>query len=491
MDSGLEDAIERGLKALEQDDVLGRIWRKDHTVWSADPSEISDRLGWLEVADQMRPRVSELQSFAAQCVERGFTHAVHMGMGGSSLCAETIRSVFGVKDGMIDVRVLDSTHPAAVKRIEEELDLRKTLFIVASKSGTTIETLSHLQYFFARLQRGSNFCAITDPGTSLESLATSHDFAGVFLNPPDIGGRYSALSLFGLVPGALIGAPLETLLEDAIQEESASRDVRSEAARIGVAMAEAATAGRFASTFVLPEPIAPLGPWIEQLIAESTGKHGRGILPVVSEPIGDPSVYGASRLFVSFTDANVPEPVIRTTDASLGSAFFRMEFATAVAGHVLGIQPFDQPNVAQAKEATAEILKSGGPGKATFDDPASVLDPAPSYLAILAYLDPTAQNHEAIERVRIALRDRLRIPVTAAFGPRYLHSTGQLHKGGPAGGGYLIVLDRERTIDAPIPGRGFGFGTLIDAQAAGDFESLRKAGRRVARVSAEDFFSLS
>ncbi|GAC1408622.1 MAG: hypothetical protein NVSMB57_00160 [Actinomycetota bacterium] len=501
----LTEAVQARCAALDRNDVINRIWKRDHTVWRDDPTEIADRLGWLDVAETMRPRVSELQAFATHIASQGFTHAVLLGMGGSSLCAETISSVFGVAPGALNLRVLDSTHPAAIRRIEQELDLRTTLFIVASKSGSTIETLSHLQYFFARIQRGTHFCAITDPGSDLATLAESHGFAGVFLNPPDIGGRYSALSLFGLVPAALIGADLEGMLDAAIEEATRCKKpapepaIENEAALLGVAMAEAALAGRYASTFVLPEELAPLGVWIEQLIAESTGKDGRGILPVVGEPLGGATAYGPSRFFVSFGEkpelGAIGAPFISTSNpgggAGLGAAFFRMEMATAIAGHVLGIQPFDQPNVAQAKHATAEILQSGGASPVAFGDPFNALDPAPGYLGILAYVDPSPANAEQIERVRIALRTRLRVPVTATFGPRYLHSTGQLHKGGPEGGAFLIVSDDHHHDDVPIPGRGYTFGTLIDAQAAGDHRSLRDAGRRVETISLETLKALT
>ncbi len=493
----LGGAIERRIDALERERIVQRIWERDHTVWRPDPDQIADRLGWLTVAEALQPRASELRAIGQQIASEGFERAVLLGMGGSSLAAETMRRILGVASDAVDLVVLDSTHPAAVARVETSGDLRRTLFVVASKSGTTVETLSHLQYFYARIQRGDHFMAITDPGTPLASLAESHGFRGVFLNAPDIGGRYSALSLFGLVPAALIGADIDELLSGAIDMATACRGpaAGNPAALLGAAMGEAAAAGRDKATFALPDDLQPLGPWIEQLIAESTGKEGRGIVPVVGERPGDPSVYGKDRLFVAlgahpWLDA-AAHPVVHVDPSPLGGEFFRFELATAIAGHVLGIQPFDQPNVAQAKEATAAILSSGGPRDPGFDDPGDVLDPPPDYLAILAYVDPSVENADAIEQARVALRDRLRVPVTAGFGPRYLHSTGQLHKGGAAGGGFLMVADATRSADAMIPGRGFTFGTLIDAQAQGDLTSLRSLGRRVARIRMQDLAALA
>ncbi|HVL88939.1 MAG TPA: transaldolase, partial [Actinomycetota bacterium] len=433
----------------------------------------------------------------------GFTGAVLLGMGGSSLAPETMRRILGVAGGAIDLRVLDSTHPQAVRRIEREMDLRRTLFIVASKSGSTIETLSHLQYFYGRIQRGTHFVAITDPGSALEALAGKHDFAGLFLNPEDIGGRFSALSLFGLVPAAVIGADLDALAAGAITMAQRCRAAAADnpGTVLGAALGEAALAGREKASFVYPEAMAALGAWVEQLIAESTGKDGRGILPVAGEAPGEPGVFGDDRFFVDTGGhdwvgaTGAPRLVLEADGGSpaerLGGELEAEEFATAVAGHVLGIQPFDQPDVASAKKATSEILEAGGAAAPQFEDPSAVLDPPPSYLAILAFVDPSQENAAVLERVRTALRDRLGIAVTAAFGPRYLHSTGQLHKGGPAGGGYLIVTDEMHAEDVAIPGRGYTFGTLIDAQAEGDLRSLRDAGRRVARVRMRDLEPLA
>lgn len=499
----LAGPVARRLESMDRDAIIERIWRRDHTVWRDHPAEIDDRLGWLDVAESLRPRLGELKRFAEHAASAGFANAVLLGMGGSSLAPETMRRILGVAPGAVPLTVLDSTHPDAVRRIEREMDLKRTLFIVASKSGSTIETLSHLQYFYGRVQRGEHFVAVTDPDSPLAALADKHDFAGLFLNPPDIGGRFSALSLFGLVPAALIGADIDALADGAAVMAARCREsgAGNPGAWLGAALGEAALAGRDKTGFVFPDAFAPLGAWVEQLIAESTGKDGRGILPVAGEPPGPPAAFGADRFFVDaagagwIAESGVPSARVQVGDGdpaeALGAEFFRLEFATAVAGHILGIHPFDQPDVAAAKKATGDILASGGADAAVFDDPESVLDPAPSYCAILAYVDPSPGNAAALERVRGPLRDRLGVAVTTGFGPRYLHSTGQAHKGGPKGGAFLVVTDEFHADDIPIPGRSMTFGTLIDAQAAGDIRSLRDAGRRVARVRLRDLDALA
>lgn len=499
----LAPAVEQRIATLEREHVVDRIWDRDHTVWRDDPAEIEDRLGWLDVAEHLAPRAGELQRFAEHAASAGFTNAVLLGMGGSSLAPQTMSEILGVASGALPLTVLDSTHPAAVRAIETRMDLKRTLFLVASKSGSTIETLSHLQYFYGRIQRGEHFVAITDPDSPLAALADKHDFAGLFLNPPDIGGRFSALSLFGLVPAALLGADLDGLIRGAtaMAQQCRAPAPNNPGALPGAAMGEAAQAGRDKIGFFFPDGFEPLGAWVEQLVAESTGKQGRGILPVPGEPPGDANVFGADRFFVDASGASWLQatgvPAV-TTDVPggtpaerLGAEFFRLEFATAVAGHVLGIHPFDQPDVAAAKQATNDILAAGGPAAPVFDDPATILDPVPAYVAILAYVDPSPQNAAALERVRGPLRDRLRVAVTTGFGPRYLHSTGQAHKGGPPGGGFLVVTDETRSDDVMIPGRGITFGTLIDAQAEGDIRSLRSAGRRVARIRMRDLQALA
>ena len=484
---------------MDRDRIVERIWRRDHTVWKDDPTEITDRLGWLTVSDLMHERIGELEAFAEQAAADGFETAVLLGMGGSSLAAEVFVRTFGSADGALELIVLDTTHPATIERVAGELELDRTLFIVASKSGGTTETLSHLAFFWDRMSEGSRFVAITDPGTPLETLAREREFRSVFVNPDDIGGRYSALSYFGLVPAALIGAPLHEVLDRAGEMQSASERMlpadQSPGATLGAMMGESARAGRDKLTLALPEEIASFGSWVEQLIAESTGKENVGIVPVVGEPLGRPDAYGRDRVFVAIGEhegldelEHVGHPVARLPyegREQIGGEFFRWEMATAIAGHVLGINPFDQPNVQEAKDATKAILASGSVEDPGFDDLGVLLKQVNEgdYVAILAYLDRTSETEDAIERVRLAIRERYRVATTTGFGPRYLHSTGQLHKGGPNDGVFIQVVDAGRSADVPIPGQPYTFGTLIDAQALGDLRSLRGRGRRVARVT--------
>ena len=491
--------VSERLRQMDRDRILERIWRRDHTVWKDDPTEITNRLGWLSVTDLMHERIGELESFAELAAADGYETAVLLGMGGSSLAPEVFMRTFGSADGALELIVLDTTHPATIRRVADELDLRTTLFIVASKSGGTTETLSHFAHFWDATPIGHQFVAITDPGTPLETLAREHGFRSVFLNPDDIGGRYSALSYFGLVPAALIGTPLHEVLDRAEEMEVASDRIlpaaQSPSATLGALMGEAARAGRDKLTLALPQEVASFGSWVEQLIAESTGKEGTGIVPIVGEPLAAPDVYGQDRVFVAIgehdgVDAleNAGHPVARLAfdgRGQIGGEFFRWEMATAIAGHVLGINPFDQPNVQEAKDATTQILASGSVEDPGFDDLGALLKEVGEgdYVAILAYLDRTSETGDAIERARLAIRDRYRVATTTGFGPRFLHSTGQLHKGGANDGVFIQVVDDGRSVDVPIPGQPYTFGTLIDAQALGDLRSLRTRGRRVARVT--------
>jgi glucose-6-phosphate isomerase len=493
------------LQQLDRDRIVERIWRRDHTVWKPDPTEITDRLGWLTVSDPMHDRIGELEAFAEQAAAELET-AVLLGMGGSSLAAEVFVRTFGSADGALELIVLDTTHPATIERVAGELEPDRTLFIVASKSGGTTETLSHLAHFWDRTPHGAQFVAITDPGTALETLARERGFRSVFVNPEDIGGRYSALSYFGLVPAALIGAPLHEVLDRAREMQTASERMlpaaQNPGATLGAMMGESARAGRDKLTFALPEEIASFGSWVEQLVAESTGKENVGIVPVVGEPLGTPGAYGRDRVFVAIGEhAGLDElehaghPVARLPydgREQIGGEFFRWEMATAIAGHVLGINPFDQPNVQEAKDATKAILASGSIEDPGFDDLGVLLKQVNEgdYVATLAYLDRTSETEDAIERVRLAIRDRYGVATTTGFGPRYLHSTGQLHKGGPNDGVFIQVVDAGRSADVPIPGRPYTFGTLTDAQALGDLRSLRGRGRRVARVTLEQLMEV-
>ncbi|HXJ64732.1 MAG TPA: glucose-6-phosphate isomerase, partial [Actinomycetota bacterium] len=442
-----------------------------------------------------------------QAAADGLTTAVLLGMGGSSLAPEVFAKTFGQADGHLRLIVLDTTHPVTVQRVTSELDLDHTLFVVASKSGTTTETLSHFAHFWSLKSNGSQFVAITDPGTPLEQLAAGHSFRATFKNPDDIGGRYSALSYFGLVPAALTGVDLHGLLDRAEEMECANdgcvATADAPAALLGAVMGEGALAGRDKLTLFLAPEIASFGNWVEQLIAESTGKEGKGIVPIVGEDIGAPDAYGQDRVFVSIGEvdgldalAAAGHPVVRLrydSPLQIGGEFFRWEMATAIAGHILGINAFDQPNVAEAKAATKEILASGPGDGAGFDDLGALVGEAKAgdYVAIMAYLDRTDVTEETLHRARMALRDRLHVATTLGFGPRFLHSTGQLHKGGPNSGVFVQVVDPSRDADLEIPGEPYTFGTLIDAQSLGDLRSLRAHDRRVARVTLEQLVSAS
>jgi transaldolase/glucose-6-phosphate isomerase len=493
----LRDSVDARLGRLAVEDVVARIWRQDHTVWKPDPTEITNRLGWLTAPKVMRDGLTSLRAFARSAAAEGYSRAIVLGMGGSSLAAEVLRATLGVADAALDLTVLDTTHPAAIERLSRDLDPARTLFVAASKSGTTVETLSHLSYFLAKIGRGDQFIAITDPGTPLEAKARVSEFRGVYLNPEDIGGRFSALSYFGLVPAALIGADLTRLLGAAEEMAATCRRAPAEnpGARLGAVIAEAALRGRDKLTLALPPKTAAVGSWIEQLIAESTGKEGKGVLPVVGENPGSPDVYGQDRLFVTLGEdgwskslASAGHPVARIVEGDpvhIGAELFRWEFATAVAGHILGINPFDQPNVAEAKVATAQILRTGKIEQPELDDlPGLMAGVRPGdYVAIQAFLDPTPQTTSQLRRFRLAVRDRFKVATTVGFGPRFLHSTGQLHKGGPDSGVFVQVVDASRDTDVPIPDEPFSFGNLIDAQALGDLRSLRERGRRVGRVT--------
>lgn len=499
--------VARRLEALAQEDVLARIWGRDHTVWKPDPTEISNRLGWLTVARDMQSRVPLLQAFAGGVAAEGFTRAVLLGMGGSSLAPEMFWRTYGRAAGALELTVLDTTHPAGIAAVEKTIDLRRTLFIVATKSGGTLETRSHFDHFYAKTGgRGASFIAITDPGTAMEELARSREFRAVYLNPPDIGGRYSALSLFGLVPAALLGVDLDGLLASAQAQAAADGPgvaaAESPAAWLGAVMGEAALAGRDKLTFVLPPSVSAFGDWVEQLIAESTGKEGKGIVPVAGEDLAPPEAYGQDRLFVSLGEhpglaalAAAGHPVVVLPfdgPGQLGGELFRWEMATAVAGAILGINAFDQPNVEEAKAATRQILDAGDTQEPDRGDSGALLagvGPG-DYIAIQAYLPPTPALAATLQRYRLALRDRYRVATTVGFGPRFLHSTGQLHKGGPDTGVFLQVTDTDRDVDVDIPGKPFTFGTLIDAQALGDLQALRARGRRAARVSLEELAAL-
>jgi len=507
-------AVNAALTEMARQRIVPRIWQHDHTVWKPQPTEIANRLGWLHIAQGMREQIGCLEALTADVRAAGYTHALLLGMGGSSLAPEVMRRTFGVQPGYLSLDVLDSTDPAAVLAYAERLDLARTLFIVSTKSGSTVETLSFFKFFYNRLadvldieEVGAHFIAITDPGSKLADLAQAYDFRATFLNEPHIGGRYSALSYFGLVPAALIGLDLKLLLDRATAVAS------DDGAYLGAVVGQLALAGRDKITFVASPPIASLGDWLEQLIAESTGKEGQGILPVVGEPLGPPEVYGDDRLFIylqldgddtcdaalqTLQDTGQPVLRLRLHDRyALGAQFFLWEMATAVAAHQLGINPFDQPNVEAAKllahqMVTAYVEKGALPGGKAAPPTGEALGEflaqaqAGDYLALQAYLQPTGDTTAALQALRVQLRDRLKLATTVGYGPRFLHSTGQLHKG-DAGNGLFVQFTADDPRDAPIPDEAgqpessITFGVLKMAQALGDGQALRDAGRRVIR----------
>jgi transaldolase / glucose-6-phosphate isomerase len=516
----LEPVIADRVKKAAEEDVVRRVWRKDESLWGGPGvPEIGNRLGWLTISEPMLEEADELTRFAEGCRSEGLTDCVLLGMGGSSLAPEVIRQSFGEADGLT-LHVLDSTDAGAVLDVEGRIDLEKTLFVVSSKSGGTIETLSQFRYFYAKVQEraadgaGSHFVAVTDPGSGLLEIAEQHDFRAVFRNDPDIGGRYSALSYFGLVPAALMGVDVRAVLERAQVAEEACQNLDGSQANsglwLGLAMGELAQHGRDKLTFFVDEPISSFGLWVEQLIAESTGKEGKGILPVADEPMGAPEVYGDDRVFAHLRNedagtgfapevaklAKAGHPTI-TVDIEgpedLGRVFFFAEFATAVSGWVLGINPFDQPNVQEAKDNTGKVLDSfkeegklPDVAEAGDDELRELLGKAapPHYVAIMGYVKPSEELDRAVEGLRAAIRDATKATTTFGYGPRFLHSTGQLHKGGPATGRFLqLVHDGEE--DLEIPGAGYTFGTLKNAQATGDLETLRAHGLPAERVRLE------
>ena len=527
-------------KMLPAERFAGGLWLRDPSVWSGDPQvqrTIADRLGWLHSSALMADSIERLLGFAAAVQRDGFTHVVLLGMGGSSLAPEVMRAVLGEAPGWPHMHVLDSTDPAAIAACTTPPD--RTLYLIASKSGTTIEPISLAAHFQQRLQDAhvtrwaDHFVAITDEGTPLAARARTDSFRDLFINPSDIGGRYSALSFFGLVPAALMGQNISAIVGWAVAMLAASEPgfgtaLTNPSVALGLAIGAAADAGYNKLTLILPAALEPFGPWIEQLVAESTGKQGSGVVPIAGEELGDPEVYGTDRFFIRLRFHKQSAEDIRSTDItgletagvpladielpemlSLGAEFIRWEIATSVAGGLIGVEPFDEPNVQQAKDATQRLLdeyKSRGrlpipaPDRTLDDDitlnttsaarcglggrgPEAVLtliQPG-DYFALLAYLGPDDELAEELSVFRHAVRDRTRAATTFEYGPRYLHSTGQIHKGGPNTGVFLLISTTPRD-DLPIPGEIFSFGTLEQAQALGDFASLDAANRRAVHV---------
>ncbi len=534
-----QDAFESELRRASEESFVGRIWARDPGVWKNDPAHtaiIGRSLGWLNVVRDMKGRTGEILRFTEDVRTRGFRTACLLGMGGSSLCPEVCALTFGAKPGFLRLIVLDTTDPATILDAEKRMNLAETLFVVSSKSGGTIESSSLEKYFYAKLREvkgnaaGENFVAITDPGTSLERLAHEQGYRKAFLNPADIGGRYSALSFFGLVPMALLGMDVDAVLDraSAVADQCRATDAEENPGlRLGVALGTLARAGRDKATFVFAPEIAAFGYWVEQLVAESTGKEGVGIVPVEGEPAAAVPVYQGDRVFVHVDVAGKNDPAVHSLLRALEEAghpvlrwqlvdtmgiageFFLWEFATAVAGAVMRIDPFDQPNVQESKDNTRRIIQRYEQGGKVDDGrplltegPLSLFGPpelarenslpaalakflegaGPSdYVALLAYVQRSAATETALQVIRAGLLNRTQRATTLGFGPRFLHSTGQLHKGG-ANTGLFIQITAADPEDAAIPGERYSFGILKKAQSSGDLEALRKHGCRAIRV---------
>ncbi|MGH9370039.1 MAG: glucose-6-phosphate isomerase [Vicinamibacterales bacterium] len=525
-------------KQMLQERVVSRIWERDISVWHAEHDSdaarsISTRLGWLDVGKTMPPHLERVARLGTDAREEAIEAVYLLGMGGSSLCAEVLRSVQGVAEGSPDLHVLDTTDERTLTSAAARMVPERTWILVASKSGSTVEVASMERYFWSRMtaalgnKASRQFIAVTDPDTALQKLAATKGYRKTFINPPDIGGRFSALSLFGLVPTALLGASARDVLSaGSVMAEGCRQENHANAGlELGAFLGAATLAGRDKLTVVLPPSLSVLGLWIEQLIAESTGKHGKGALPVVDEPLGRPDEYGQDRAFVAITtDRDAPDkeklaaleaanhPVLRLTTRmdGLGAELFRWEFATAVAGAALGINPFDEPNVSEAKEKTKALLSAYGKdhrlpeteplaqegdiavhtrafaGATPPDVIRAALDEVKpgDYVAFLAYLPADGSVERAVAEARLAIRSRTRAATTFGVGPRYLHSTGQYHKGGPNTAlAFVITADDETQTE--IPDSGYSFSVLKRAQALGDFQTLEAHGRRVVRIHLE------
>lgn len=542
----LQAALDEQCRRWDRDGLVGRLWRKDAAVWTG--GDEARWLGWLDLPGAPAPAAA-LARFAAGVRADGFTDVLLLGMGGSSLGAEVIGDVVAPPAGAPALHVLDSTHPAQIARTASRLDLSRTLCIVSSKSGTTLESALLAAHFQDRMRQavgparaGSHFVAITDPGSTLEETAAAEGFRQVWSGRPDVGGRFSVLSSFGLVPAAACGLDVSAFLAPAREmAERCGPDVpagRNPGLRLGLLLGLAAVAGRDKVTLVLTPSIGVLGGWLEQLLAESTGKSGRGLIPIVDEAPGPPSVYGTDRLFVQLRVDDDAEPGQDAALAGLAEAghpvvtlpvpgrealaaeFFRWQLATAACGAVLGVNPFDQPDVEAAKVAARTLTAAWEAGEGFPEEPpaarsdgmalfadagtasrlrASAGDPATldalvsahlasagpgDYVALLAFMDRSRANAAALQRIRQRVRDARRVATSVGFGPRYLHSTGQVFKGGPATG-VFVLLTTDAAVDLPVPGRSCTFGAVEMAQALGDLEVLASRGRRVVRLHLE------
>jgi glucose-6-phosphate isomerase len=529
-------ALKAAIQRISEEKVVERIWNKDYTIWKEEDKEISNRLGWLTSAEQMVKALPEVDKLVRQARAAGYSHALLLGMGGSSLAPEVLAKVFGTAKGHLKLEILDSTVPASVLSLKNKLRPEKTLFIVSSKSGTTVETISLFKYFFnwiceslGKELAGDHFIAITDPGTPLEELARQHRFRQIIAGDPDIGGRFSALSSFGLVPAALSGVEIKRLLERGQETARSCRQAPEDnpGVLLGTILALMAQSGRDKATLILSPQIESFASWLEQLLAESTGKEGKGILPVLGadETVLDSGLGDRFFIFILLDSDKSRYSLIEALQRAgqpylklnlkdfypLGNQFFLWEMATAITGFFLKINPFDQPNVAQSKKKAQEFIqgfrekkrlpletpKLSQKGISLFSDfSASSLREGiqaflseareGDYIAIQAFLQPASETEKHLRELRKALEKKAKLPVTTGYGPRYLHSTGQLHKG-DRGNGLFIQLTADDLEDAPIPdeaGAAFSslsFGILKKAQERGDWEALKEAGRRVVR----------
>lgn len=534
-----KQAVQDMLHRLDQQGLSERIWRKDASLWKSDPAiqkKILNRLGWLNIPEAMLTQVKGLTAFSSLIKEAGFKDVVLLGMGGSSLCPEVLRQTFGIAEGYPNITVLDTTDPASILKAEKKLDLKRTLFLLASKSGSTIEMKSLYQYFANQVREntaepiGDHFIAITDPDSPLADLGRVNQFQKCFLAPPDVGGRFSALTYFGLLPAAIIGINTGDFLDRAMQmirDSSASRTTEeNRAIKLGAILGTLGLAGRDKLTLVTSKSISSFGLWAEQLVAESTGKEGKGLVPIAGEALGEPEVYGDDRLFVYLrvgTDDNesldkkmdqlikAGHPLVRLplrNKLDLAGEFFRWEMATAVAAVISDVNPFDEPNVSSSKAKTIEVLEShqrtehfdlpptivktdgislcGNLTSAT-DSVSESLDQflaqagQRDYVALMAYFEGSDRHESLLQALRLKIRDRFQVATTLGYGPRFLHSTGQLHKGGPKNG-LFIQLTSEDKEDMDIPGAGYSFGVLKRAQALGDFKALTEKNLRVIEI---------
>jgi len=537
---GLDAAVNASLDDWKRNNKVARLWQKDAALWTN--TDEGNWLGWLTITEEQLASLATLKQFAAEVKKAKFKHVLLLGMGGSSLCPEVLRMTFGKIAGFPELHVLDSTDPVQIKALEKKLDLKKTLLIVSSKSGGTLEPNIFKQYFFERVKKavgeklvGSRFIAVTDPGSKMQQVAEADKFWKIFAGVPSIGGRYSALSNFGMVPAAAMGLDVAKLLKNTQEMVKAcgagTAADKNPGVLLGTILGVAASHGRDKITIITSPGIFDLGAWLEQLIAESTGKIGKGIIPVDREKLAKPETYGNDRVFAYLTLAGktnkaqesvvaalekAGQPVIRITLSNtytLGQEFFRWEIATAVAGSIIGINAFNQPDVEASKietrKLTGEYESTGSlPAESPFfaakegklfADPknAAVLSGGKSqgevlrahlsrlgtgdYFAVLGYIPMNAENEAALQTIRTAVRDSKKVATCLGFGPRFLHSTGQAYKGGPNSGVFLQITCDDAA-DLPVPGQKYTFGIVKAAQARGDFAVLAERGRRALRV---------